>query len=178
MKPIVFVIVLFVFIGCSNKGDITSIGFQQLYSPGDVVFGLEDSVSLDEFANYIYSLNNIFIGEVSRFRYKTEFPQDSLQIIKSVLESKLYIRSYVTKVTFLNDESKILVEFRVKNFGAEDIKDWESLTERFQLQHSPQMFQLGILKVEVGKENDWADYLSNSKLFRFFFIAEKYKSSK
>ena len=168
MKKLILVsIVLLVFIGCSDKGIIIDPFFGQNYYPGDVVFGLKDSVSLDEFANYIYSLNNIFIGKVSRLRYKTEFPQDSLQIIKSELESKLYIRSDVSKVTFLNDESKILVEFRVKNFGAEDIKDWESLTERFQLQHSPQMFQLGILKVEVGKETEWINYLSNSKLFRF-----------
>src|SRR3990172_3378576 len=154
MKAIPFIIVLCVFISCSDKKEITNPESESLnYVQGEVGFGLKDSVTLEEVADYVYSLNNISI--------------DSMQIIKSTFELKSYIWSGTTKTSYINSESKILIEFWVKNFRAEDLEDWGLLKNRFQLYHSPYYFQLGILKVEVGKEKEWINNLSNSNLFRF-----------
>lgn len=169
MKAISFIIVLcFFFISCSDKKDITNPESESLdYVQGEVGFGLKDSISLEEVANYVYSLDNISIDNIVSFQYKSNFPQDSMQVINTIFESKSYIWSGTTKTSYLSDESKILLEFWIKNFRAEDIEDWELLKKRFQLNHSPYYFQLGILKVEIGKEKEWINNLSNSDLFRF-----------
>jgi len=168
MKAIPFIIVLCVFISCSDKKEITNPESESLnYVQGEVGFGLKDSVTLEEVADYVYSLNNISIDNIVSFQYKSDLSQDSMQIIKSTFELKSYIWSGTTKTSYLNSESKILIEFWVKNFRAEDLEDWGLLKNRFQLYHSPYYFQLGILKVEVGKEKEWINNLSNSNLFRF-----------
>jgi hypothetical protein len=168
MKAISFIILLFVFVNCSDKKGVTNPESESLnYVQGEVGFGLKDSVSLNEVADYIYSLKNISINNIVAFQYKSNLPQDSMQTIKTSFESKPYVWSGTTHTSYLNGESKILVEFWVKNFRAEDIEDWDLLKKRFQLYHSPYNFQLGILKVEVGKENEWINNLSNSNLFRF-----------
>jgi hypothetical protein len=169
MKAISFIIVLcFFFISCSDKKEITNPGSESLdYVQGDVAFGLKDSVTLEEVANYVYSLDNISVDNIASFQYKSDLPQDSMQVIKAIFESKSYIWSGTAKISYLDDESKILIEFWVKSFNAENIKDWNLLKNRFRLNHSPYYFQLGILKVEVGKEKEWINILSNSNLFRF-----------
>jgi hypothetical protein len=174
MKAIPFIIILCFFISCSEKKEITNPKSEPIpesesinYVQGEVGFGLKDNVDLEEIADYVYSLNNISIDEIVSFQYISNLSQDSVQIIKTTFESKQFIWSGTTKTSYLNSESKILVEFWVKNFRAEDRKDWEILKKRFQLYHSPYNFQLGILKVEVGKEKEWIDILSKSNLFRF-----------
>lgn len=168
MKAIPFIIVLFVFVSCSDKKEITSPESESLnYVKGEVGFGLKDSVTLNEVADYIYSLKNISIDNIVAFQYKSNLPQDSMQTIKSTFESKPYVWSGTIQTSYLNSESEVLVEFWIKNFRAEDIEDWELLKKRFQLYHSPYNSQLGILKVEVGKEKEWINNLSNSNLFRF-----------
>ncbi|OIP57078.1 MAG: hypothetical protein AUK34_10265 [Ignavibacteria bacterium CG2_30_36_16] len=169
MKAISFIIVLcFFFISCSDKKEITNPESESLdYVQGEVAFGLKDSVTLEEVANCVYSLDNISIDNIVSFQYKSNLPQDSMQVIKTIFESKSYIWGGTTKTSYSNSESKILVEFWVKSFKAEDIENWNLLKNRFRLNHSPYYFQLGILKVEVGKEKEWINNLSNSNLFRF-----------
>lgn len=170
MKIISFIISLCFFISCSDKKGITNPGTGNKslnYVQGQVGFALKDSVTLKEAADYIYSQKNISINEIVSFQYESNLPQDSIQTIKAVFESKPYIWSGKTKISYITGESKILVEFWIKNFRVEDIKDWQLLKNRFGLYHLPYYFQLGLLKVEVGRENEWINVLSNSNLFRF-----------
>jgi hypothetical protein len=157
-------------LGCSKNKDTIITGPENPslnYVQGEVVVGLKDSVSLEEIADYVYSLNNISINEISSLRYYSILPKDSIQSIKSNLESKNYIWHGTVNVSYLESESKILVEFSIKDFSSNDINDWKLLKTHFRLFHSPYHFQSGVLKVENGKENEWINILSNSNLFRF-----------
>jgi len=168
MKIVSFIIILCIFISCSDEKDITSHENEPInYVQGQVVFGLQDSITLINIADYIYSLDNISIFEIVSFQYTSNLPIDSIQIINTTFESKSYVWDGTTKTSYINNEAKILVEFWIKGFTEENIKDWKLLEERFQLNHSPYYFQSGTLNVEVGKEKEWLDNLSNSDLFRY-----------
>ncbi|VAX27520.1 hypothetical protein MNBD_IGNAVI01-1402 [hydrothermal vent metagenome] len=168
MKLVSFLIVLCIFISCSDDKDITSYESQPInYVQGQVVFGLKDSVTLINIADYIYSLDNISIIEIVSFQYISSLPIDSIQIINTTFESKSYIWEGTTRTSYIDNETKIFVEFWIKDFTEEDIMDWKLLKERFQLNHSPYYFQSGVLNVEVGKEKEWVSNLSNLDLFRY-----------
>ena len=173
MRLYLYLFSAIILICCNEKGkptgpEIADPGSQSSdYVQGEVAFGLNDTVTLEEIADYIYSLNNISIESIVSFEYLSNLPQDSIQSIKTTFDSKSYIWSATTNVSWQNNESKILVKFWVKEFRALDRVDWQLLRQRFQLNHLPYYFQLGILKVEVGKENEWISILSASNLFRF-----------
>jgi len=173
MKILIFIgLLVFIFYGCSeNKssenGFLINNPPADEYASGDVAFGLQDTVSLEYFAAYIYSLSNISIDEIVFFQYSSFLSQDSIQILKSVLESKPYIDSRSHHIFYIQNGTEIIVEFCIKNFKSEHQSDWDSVIDQFNLSHYPNYFQLGILKVEVGKEKEWIDYLSDNELFRF-----------
>jgi len=170
MKIISLVLLIIFLSGCSknNNSNITGPENPTLnYAQGEVSFGLKDSVSLEEVANYIYSFNNISIGEIVFFQYYSNFPHDSIQSIKSSLESKNYINSETLTITYDNNESRIVVKFWIKNFRKDDIKNWELLKTQFHLVHLPNEYQSGLLIIPIGKEKEWVNILSNSNLFRF-----------
>ncbi|MGD9489015.1 MAG: hypothetical protein AB7W47_13395 [Calditrichaceae bacterium] len=163
MKLITLIILSVIFIGCSNTTESPS----PEYVEGDVVFGLQDSVSLEELADYVYTLDNISISDVVSFQYDSDLPQDSMETIQSVLEAQSYFRSGTVKTSWLETDSKILVEFCIQDFESEDRNDWALQTERFHLTHSPYKYQVGLFKVDKGKERDWIDVLSETLLFRY-----------
>jgi hypothetical protein len=172
MKSVVFLFFAILLVGCSeNKSSDTDnlIGNTPTdeYAPGEVAFGLQDTVSLEHFAAYIYSLSNISIDEIVFFQYSSSLSQDSVQILKSVLESKPYIDSRSTRISHIGNETEIIVELWIKDFKSEYQSDWLFTINQFKLSHYPNHFQGGILKVEVGKEKEWIDYLSKNELFRY-----------
>jgi len=168
MKIILLIMLLSFLIGCSNK-DIPNNSEKPFldYAPGDVSIGLNDNVSLEEVANYVYSFNNISINQIVAFQYYSNLPKESMDTIKSALELKRYIWNGTIRVSYSDSLSKIMVEFWVQNFNYEDRKDWESFKEQFLLTHSPYHYQVGLLKVEPGKEYEWIQILSKSGLFTF-----------
>jgi hypothetical protein len=182
MMKIIMIIFFAVFLmGCSTDDSLLEInpnnenedtvghwqGDTLEYVEGEIGFGLKDSVTLIELANYIYSLEDIYVNEVVLFQYYTRLPQDSMQIIKSVLESKSYIWDGMVYVSYIEADSSILIEFWIKDFKSGDRQNWIATKERFELIHVPYDFQLGLLKVEIGKEKEWIDKLIQVNLFRF-----------
>ena len=168
MKIIPLIILASFLIGCSNK-DIPNNSEKPLldYVPGDVAIGLKDNVSLEEVANYIYSFKNISINQIVAFQYYSDLPKERMETIKFSLESKTYIWNGTVRTSYIDSLSKIMVEFWVGKFNYEDRKDWESSKELFLLTHSPYHYQVGLLKVEIGKEEEWIQILSKSGLFSF-----------
>lgn len=171
MKIVAYLFLATLLIGCSpNKISDNDFVFNtptDEYVAGEVTFGLRDTVSLERFAAYIYSLSGIYIDEIVFFEYRSFLSQDSIQTLLSALESKPYIDSTSVRIAYIGNTSEISVEFWIRNFKPEYQSDWEFLMHQFNLSHYPNYFQDGILKVEVGKENEWIDYLSNNNLFRF-----------
>ena len=171
MKSIIFLFLAILLVGCSeNKSSdtdnlITNTPTNE-YAPGEVAFGLQDTVSLEHFAAYIYSLSDISIDEIVFFQYSSFLSPDSVQILKSALESKPYIDSNSVSITYTNG-TEIIVKFWIKDFKSGYQSDWLSTMNQFNLAHYPNYFQAGILKVEVGKEKEWINYLSNEEIFRF-----------
>lgn len=135
--------------------------------PGDVSIGLNDNVSLEDVANYIYSFNNISINSIVGFQYYSGLPKAKMDTLKSSLESKTYILNGTVYTFYIDSLSKIMVEFSVSKFCYADIKDWESFKVQLLLTHLPYHYQGGLLKVEPGKEYEWIQLLSKSGLFRF-----------
>lgn len=172
MKESLFILfgMLILLVGCSgdDKSNITNPENPEIeYVKGEVIVGLKDSVSLEQFAYFVYSLNNISIINIVSLQYYSTLPKDSMQTIKSNLESRKYITPGSVNVDYIESESKIHVKFWVKEFSYDDIKDWELIRTQLQLFHFPNEFQSGLLKVEVGKEKEWINILSNYNLFRF-----------
>ncbi|MGD9897920.1 MAG: hypothetical protein AB7T22_02220 [Calditrichaceae bacterium] len=163
MKMIPWIVLAVIFVGCSNNAESPL----QEYVEGEVVFGLQDSVSLEELADYVYTLDNISISDVVSFQYDSDLPQDSMETIKSVLEAQSYFWSGTVKTSWLETGSKILVEFWIRDFTSEDRKNWASLIERFHLSHLSYRFQAGLFDVETGKEKEWITILSDNIIFRF-----------
>ncbi len=168
MKIILIVIFAILLFGCSNKNNnVTGIeSTSPNYVQGEVVAALIDSVTLDEFADYIYSLKDISINDIVFYNYYSTFPRDSLQIINSTFKLKAYISEGETITTYLDSLSEIRIKFWIKNFNSNDIRDWKTLKERFQLVHIPDPSQLSLLNVTPGKEKEWLNILSNSKLIK------------
>jgi hypothetical protein len=170
MKYIIIFFLAFILFGCSEKKNSENnllTNPSEEFAPGEVAFGIKDSVSLERFAAYIYSLNDITINSVVFFEYSFNLPQDSLQILKSLLESKQYIDSGTVSFSFIEEEQKSIIKFWIGKFTSEDQSDWLSIVEQFSLSHNPNYFQSGILKVKVGEEKEWINYLSSKELFRF-----------
>lgn len=173
MRIIILIYFSALVMGCSTDYSITEVNPDNEnnrslgYVQGEVSFGLKDSVTLMELADYIYSLDNIFIKDVASFQYYTILPEDSMQIIKSRLEAEPYIWDENVNVSYNETDSKILIDFWIKDFKSENIQDWASLKARFSLIHIPYYFQLGLLKVEIGKEEEWINNLVDVNLFRF-----------
>ena len=118
MKSIIFLFLAILLVGCSeNKSSdtdnlITNTPTNE-YAPGEVAFGLQDTVSLEHFAAYIYSLSDISIDEIVFFQYSSFLSPDSVQILKSALESKPYIDSNSVSITYTNG-TEIIVKFWIK----------------------------------------------------------------
>lgn len=170
MKIILFLIFVTIISGCSNFNNSNIIGpinHPNDYVKGDVVFGLRDSVSLTNFANYIYSFKNISIKEITFLQYYSNFPHDSLEAIRSALEAKNYIKPNKVNVFYKSAESRIVAEFWINSFSKDEIKDWTLLKSHFHLIHIPNKYQSGLLKTPVGQEKKWMDILLKSNLFRF-----------
>lgn len=167
MKSISFILTVAFILGCSTDNSSINGNSEISYVQGEVSFGLKDSVTLIDLANYIYSLDSISIKEVVSFRYYTFLSWDSMQTIKSTLESKAYIWSGMVNTSYIESDSKILIKFWIKDFKSENREDWLSLKGRFSLIHSPSNYQLGLLKVEIGKEKEWLNLLLNTNLFQF-----------
>ncbi|MBZ0181575.1 MAG: hypothetical protein K8F60_03900 [Melioribacteraceae bacterium] len=170
MKNIILILLALILFGCSEKKNSENnlvTNPSEEFAPGEVAFGIKDSVSLERFAAYIYSLNDITINSVVFFEYSLNLPQDSIQILKSLLESKQYIDSGSVSVSYIEEAQKTILKFSIGKFNSEDQSDWQSLVKQFNLSHYPNYFQLGILKVRVGKEKEWINYLSDKELFRF-----------
>ena len=170
MKNIISILLAILLFGCSEKKSSENnlvTNYTEEFAPGEVAFGIKDAVSLESFAAYIYSLNDITINSVVFFEYSLILPQDSIQILKSLLESKRYIDSGSVSFSYLEEEQKTIVKFWIGKFSSEDQSDWQSIVKQFNLSHYPNYFQSGILKVEVGKEKEWINYLSDKGLFRF-----------
>jgi hypothetical protein len=170
MKFILLIILATLLIGCSNNkisNDTLVEAPIMNHVPGDVSIGLNDNVSLEDVANYIYSFNNISINSIVGFQYYSDLPKERMDTLKSVLESKTYILNGTLYTYYIDSLSKIMVEFSVGKFCYADSKDWESLKEQFLLTHLPYHYQGGLLKVEPGKEYEWIQILSKSGLFRF-----------
>lgn len=164
MKFIPFIFLLALLIGCSNNKNpvVPSSG----YYKGEVAVFMKDSVSLDNLAEYLANENNISISRINSFQYYSNLSVDSIQTILAVFDSKSYIQNASADPVDINGQLKILTEFWVTNFGNQDRSDWATLKTRFQMQHNPYYKQLGILKVEEGKEKVWVDKLLASNLFR------------
>ena len=170
MKNIISILLAIILFGCSEKQNSENnllTNPSEEFAPGEVAFGIKDTVSLERFATYIYSLNDITINSVVIFEYSFNLQQDSLQILKSLLESKNYIDSGTVSFSSIEEEQKTIVKFWIGKFNSEDQSDWLSIVEQFSLSHYPNYFQSGILKVEVGEEKEWISYLSDKELFRF-----------
>ena len=170
MKIFLFIVLIALFSSCSkpnNTNIVEPINHQANYVKGEVAFGLRDSVSLEIFANYIYSFDNISIKEITFFQYYSIFPRDSLHLIKSVLESKNYIKSRTVNVFYKSNESKIVAKFWINNFSKDDIKDWTLLKSQLHFVHLPNKYQDGLLKTPIGKEKEWMNFLLKSNLFSF-----------
>ena len=170
MKFILLIVLATLLIGCSNnkisKDTLVESPIMD-HVPGDVSIGLNDNVSLEDFANYIYSFNNISINSIVGFQYYSGLPKAKMDTLKSALESKTYILNGTIYTSYIDSLSKIMVEFSVGKFCYADIKDWGSFKEQFLLTHLPYHYQGGLLKVEPGKEYEWIQLLSKSGLFRF-----------
>lgn len=166
MKQILFTIIILIFIGCSK--DNAPFETEPLdYMPGEVAFGLRDSVSLSQLADYVYALEKISIKSVVSFIYRSRLSQDSLSALRTALEAKTYIENGTLRLVFSLPDSVAEVEFWIKDFKNEDRADWRVTVNRFRLQHYPQRYQLGVLKVEIGTEEEWIKELQNTNLFRF-----------
>jgi len=170
MKIILSIILSTLLIGCSNnkisKDTLVEAPLMD-HVPGDVSIGLNDNVSLEDAANYIYSFNNISINSIVGFQYYSDLPKERLDTLKSALESKTYIMNGTVYTSYIDSVSKIMVEFSIGKFSYADIRDWESFKEQFLLTHLPYHYQGGLLKVEPGKEYRWIQFLSKSGIFRF-----------
>lgn len=170
MKNIILILLVIILFGCSEKKSSENnlvTNPSEEFAPGEVAFGINDTVSLEGFAAYIYSLSEITINSVVFFEYSLNLPQDSIQILKSLLESKHYIDSGSVSISYIEEGQKTIIKFWIGKFSSEDQSDWQSVVEQFNLSHYPNYFQLGILKVKIGKEKEWINYLSDKELFRF-----------
>ena len=170
MKSIILFFLVIILFGCSEKKSSENdflTNPKEEFAPGEVAFGIKDTVSLESFATYIYSLNNIYIKSIVFFEYSLNLPQDSIRILKSVLKSKQYIDSGSVSILNIEEGQKTIIRFWISNFNPEDLSDWQIILKQFNLSHYPNYFQTGLLKVEVGKEKEWINYLSDKELFRF-----------
>ena len=59
----------------------------------------------------------------------------------------------------------MMIGFGISNFNQDNISDWNSLVERFNLKHLPSGSQEGILNVPKGREKQWINNLLRTKLF-------------
>ena len=168
MKIITLILLITFLFACST--DRSPLNTELDYVQGEVAFGLIDSITLLELADYIYSLSNISIKQVSSFQYYTNLPQDSMQIIKSALESKSYVWDGMINIWYDQTSSKIMIDVWIRDFKSEDREDWELTKERFSFTHIPGNFQVGLLKVKNGREKEWIKILSNSGMFRYLEV--------
>ena len=159
--------ILLLLCSCLKEEDSITGNLPEDYAPGEVAFGLNDSISFIQLADFIYVFNNISIKKVTFFQYYTSVSKDSMPIIKATLEAKSYIRDDAVTIFYIDSIHTVMTEFWVIDFKSEDRSDWKETKELFSLVHLPQKFQLGLLKVEQGTEKEWIKLLSNTKLFRF-----------
>jgi hypothetical protein len=169
LKIIPLILFITLLIGCSNKDQhnpLVGIPMPD-HVPGDVIIGLQENVSLEEVADFILSFNNISIYNIVSFEYYSALPKERMDSLKSSLEAKPYIYSGDLRVSYVDSLSKIKIDLWIINFGIDDRKDWAITKEQFQLTHIPYPYQVGLLKVEYGKEEEWINILSQSNLFSF-----------
>ena len=166
-KLIYAMILMIIFTGCQK--DLFPVGAEEKinYAQGEVSFGLKDSVSLLQLADFVYSMENISIKSMVSLQYSSSFPPDSGFVIKNALESKPYIRNGTVRPLFTLPDSVLIFDFWTGEFRAEDRDDWYATKERFKLHHVPYNFQTGLLKVDIGREKAWVKRLSKVSLFRF-----------
>ena len=176
MKIITFIFLSVLLISCSNEGTtplvselIFTHGSQ--YIKGEIYVILKDSVSLEDFADYIYSLDSVTIRSVRNLHYSSVLPKDSMQVIDSVIKSKSSIGYVLVKTSFSDSAKTILTEFPVFSFNRKDLIDWKYLKERFKLSHIPYPSSTGTLKVPIGKEKELVNYLSQTDYFKEVSLA-------
>jgi hypothetical protein len=169
MKFIPLILFVTLLIGCSNKDQQNSLVGIPIpdHVSGEVIIGLKENVSLEEVADYILSFKNISIYNIVSFEYYSSLPKESMDSLKTALGSKPYIYSGDLRVSYIDSLSKIKIDLWIVNFGVDARKDWEITKEQFLLTHQPYSYQVGLLKVEYGKEEEWVNILSQSNLFSF-----------
>jgi hypothetical protein len=177
MKIILFVFLTIILTGCyydrginvpypeSNTHNKFSNASSQQYVPGEIIFWMKDSVSFEQFADTIYSLNNISIDNVTGLQYTSDLSHDSAQTIDSVLKSKSFIYNIKVTASTLGNSNNILVDFGISNFNQNNLIDWNTLIARFKLLHSPSNSQIGLLTVPIGQEKKWINNLLRTDLF-------------
>jgi hypothetical protein len=169
MKFIPLMLFITFLIGCSNKdlqNPLVGIPMPD-HVPGDVIIGLQENVSLEEVSDFIFTFNNISIYQIVSFEYYSDLPKERMDILKSSLEAKPYINSGTLRVSSVDSLSRIKIAFWIGKFSIDDRKDWALTKEQFLLTHEPYPYQVGLLKVEYGKEEEWINILSQSNLFSF-----------
>ncbi|RMG27386.1 MAG: hypothetical protein D6732_20115 [Methanobacteriota archaeon] len=173
MKKLNLIFLILFFISCSvdktplqekaHNGNTDSD-----YVPGEIAVGIKDSVSLLQFADYIYSFEHISIKEIVYYVYSSSLPKDSMMVIKNTLLTKSYIwDDGQLQLSYSNERNRILIKIWFRNFRSEDRDDWRELKERFSLTHEPFAYQTSLLQVEERTEQEWIGILSQSDFCRY-----------
>ncbi len=168
MKIILLMLSTVILFGCTDKNSPNINNPQsgtEDYAAGEVLTALKDSITLEEYANYIYSMKNISINNIVAFNYYSTLPKDSMQVIISTLESRSYVWKGQSTFAYNDSTSELNIVLWIKDFNPPDIQDWELLKSRFSMFHIPSHFQVGQVNVSPGEETEWINILSKSSLF-------------
>jgi len=136
------------------------------YVEGEIVVGLTNSLSFEEFLDTVFPLGEIKNVEVSNINYSTDLPENKKEILEKYLSQFDFIDRY-SRVKYLEDDKMWNIEFWISGFGKENISDWYKIVKELNLKHIPNRSQSVLLRVEKGKEKYWINKLSALKLFRY-----------
>jgi len=138
------------------------------YVKGELIFSIYDFISFERTYSLVDSLN-LKINYIYDYTYESVTSEDSIEILETVLSTKVYLtsqgRSYT--VTQIDSITKINVNFF--DFDNNDAIDWFSTVVSFSLFENvtESSNKWGILKVPEGEEQFWVDELKKYEIVQF-----------
>jgi hypothetical protein len=144
-------------VGCKDEPE---------YVKGQVIVQFHDQVPFDRAYRVVDSLS-LEVNAIHNFGYYVEVIEDSLESIRSVLNSKEYLKNNGLTYGMRYRDSTVYINTRFFDFNKIDAEDWFETKAALKLIDDLNNggFKWGVLNVPEGEENSWVDELNQISIF-------------